>query len=48
MSDIIVDDFVIKACNDGLGIHNRNEGTVNNVIFSNIIIEEKHISAFWW
>lgn len=48
ISDVLIDNCVIKASNRGIGIQNRDEGTVTNVVFSNIIIEGYFFSDVWW
>jgi len=39
---------IIKKSNRGLGIQNRDEGTVTDVIFSNILIDSHLFSDVWW
>ncbi len=39
---------VIKGSSRGIGIQNRDEGTVSDVIFSNVIIECRLFSDVWW
>ncbi|MBI1343097.1 MAG: glycoside hydrolase family 28 protein [Terrimonas sp.] len=39
---------VIKNSNRGLGIQNRDEGQVSDIVFSNIIIESHLFSDVWW
>lgn len=45
---VVVDNCVITDSNRGLGIQNRDEGTVSNVLFSNIIVESHYFSDTWW
>lgn len=48
ISHVIIDNCVIKASNRGLGIQNRDEGTVTDVVFSNIIMDCHYFSDVWW
>ncbi|MCQ2223598.1 MAG: glycoside hydrolase family 28 protein [Bacteroidaceae bacterium] len=48
ISHVVISDCVIKASNRGLGIQNRDEGTVTDVIFSNIIMDCHYFSDVWW
>ncbi len=48
MRNIVVDTCVIHASNRGLGIQNRDEGCIENVLFSNIIIESRLFADVWW
>lgn len=48
ISHVIIDNCVIKASNRGLGIQNRDEGTVTDIIFSNIILDCLYFSDVWW
>jgi polygalacturonase len=48
MRNIIVDSCVIVASNRGLGIQNRDEGSIENVLFSNIIVESRLFADVWW
>ncbi|TDN37208.1 glycoside hydrolase [Hymenobacter sp. UV11] len=45
---VVVDNCVVSGSNRGLGIQNRDEGTVSNVLFSNIIVESHYVSGTWW
>jgi len=45
---VVVDNCVISGSNRGVGIQNRDEGTVSNVLFSNILIESHFFSDNWW
>ena len=42
------DNCVITRSNRGLGIQNRDEGTVTDVVFSNIIMDLQLWSDVWW
>ncbi len=39
---------IIKGSSRGIGIQNRDEGTVSDIIFSNVIIECRLFSDVWW
>lgn len=39
---------VIKGSCRGIGIQNRDEGTVSNIVFSNMLIECRLYSEVWW
>jgi polygalacturonase len=39
---------IIKKSNRGVGIQNRDEGTVSDVIFSNMLIDSHLFSDVWW
>ena len=39
---------IIKGSCRGIGIQNRDEGTVSDVIFSNILVECRLFSDVWW
>ena len=46
--NVLIDNCVITGSNRGLGIQNRDEGTVSDVIFSNIHMELRLWSDVWW
>ena len=46
--NVLFDNCIIKASNRGLGIQNRDEGTVTDVVFSNILLECRLWSDVWW
>ncbi len=46
--NIIFDACVIRGTNRALGIQLRDHGTIENVLFSNMIIETRHFSPGWW
>jgi len=46
--NVVIADCVISASNRGLGIQNRDEGTVSQVMFSNIIMQLQQWSDVWW
>ena len=39
---------IIRASNRGIGIQNRDEGTINNIVFSNMVVDCKFFSDVWW
>lgn len=45
---VIFNNCIIKNSNRGVGIQNRDEGVVHDVIFSNMIIESHLFSDVWW
>ena len=45
---VVFDNCIIKKSNRGVGIQNRDEGVVSDVIFSNMIIESHLFSDVWW
>lgn len=48
ISQAVFTNCIIKASNRGIGIQNRDEGTVEDIVFSNMIIEGKFFSDVWW
>jgi hypothetical protein len=48
ISHVLINNCIIKNSNRGLGIQNRDEGTVSDVIFSNIIVDAHLFSDVWW
>ena len=46
--NVVFEDCKITASNRGLGIQNRDEGTVTNVVFKNIDLECRLFSDVWW
>ncbi len=46
--NVTIADCIITASNRGLGIQNRDEGTVTDVSFSNIIMDCRLWSDVWW
>lgn len=48
ISDVHFHDCIIRASNRGLGIQNRDEGTVTRVTFENIQLECHLFSEVWW
>lgn len=45
---VLFNNCIIKKSNRGVGIQNRDEGVVSDVIFSNMIIEGHLFSDVWW
>ena len=45
---VLFDNCIIRASNRGLGIQNRDEGTVTDVVFSNIMLDCQLWSDVWW
>lgn len=48
INNVLINNCIISKSNRGIGIQNRDEGTVSNVIFSNIIIDAHLFSDVWW
>ena len=48
ISGVLFDNCIIRAGNRGIGIQNRDEGTVRNVTFSNMYVESLLFSDVWW
>ncbi|MBQ8674501.1 MAG: right-handed parallel beta-helix repeat-containing protein [Bacteroides sp.] len=45
---VLFQNCIIKESNRGIGIQNRDEGTVRDVVFSNMIVESRFFSDVWW
>lgn len=45
---VVVNNCIIRNSNRGIGIQNRDEGVVSDIIFSDIIIESRFFSDDWW
>lgn len=45
---VLFDNCIITASNRGIGIQNRDEGSVENVTFSNITLDCRLFSDVWW
>lgn len=45
---VVFNNCIIKKSNRGVGIQNRDEGVISDVIFSNMIIEGHLFSDVWW
>ena len=48
ISRVMIDNCTIYGSNRGIGIQNRDEGTVTDVTFSNITLECRLWSDVWW
>ncbi len=48
MRDVVFDSCVIKASHRGLAIHLSEESDVENVIFSNMVVETRLFHHKWW
>lgn len=48
ISHVVVDNCIIRDSNRGIGIQNRDEGIVENILFSNIFVDCKFYSNVWW
>ncbi len=45
---VLFNNCIIKESNRGIGIQNRDEGVVSDVIFSNMVVEGHLFSDVWW
>lgn len=45
---VVFNNCIIRASNRGVGIQNRDEGSVSDVVFSNMLIESHLFSDIWW
>jgi hypothetical protein len=45
---VVFNNCIITKANRGIGIQNRDEGTVTDVIFSNIVVDSHLFSDVWW
>ena len=45
---VLFNNCIIKKSNRGVGIQNRDEGVVSDVVFSNMIIEGHLFTDVWW
>lgn len=48
ISHVLFDNCIIKNSNRGIGIQNRDEGTVTDVTFSNMMVDCMFFSDVWW
>lgn len=46
--NVTVKDCIIKSSNRGIGIQNRDEGVVENLILENIAVEGRLFDNVWW
>lgn len=45
---VVINNCIIKNSNRGVGIQHRDEGLVEDIYFSNMIIESRFFSDVWW
>lgn len=45
---VLFDNCIIRDSNRGIGIQNRDEGTVTDVVFSNMQVDCRFFSDVWW
>lgn len=45
---VLFDNCIIRDSNRGIGIQNRDEGTVTDVVFSNMLVDCRFFSDVWW
>jgi polygalacturonase len=48
MSDFAFQNILIRDSNRGLGIQHRDSGTLENVLFSDIVVHTRLLSGPWW
>ncbi len=48
ISDILIEDCEIARSNRGIGIQNRDEGSVRNVVARNVRIQSRLFGKVWW
>jgi polygalacturonase len=48
MRNVIFDSCVVQSSNRGLGIHMSHAGNIENILFSNIIVETRFFHEDWW
>ena len=48
ISHVVFNNCIIRESNRGVGIQNRDEGTVSDIIFSNMQVESRLFSDVWW
>ena len=46
--NVLISNCIIRSSNRAIGIQNRDEGVVENVIFENILIESRLFNDVWW
>ncbi len=46
--NIVFSSIIINASNRALGIQNRDEGAIENIRFTNIVIESRLFADVWW
>lgn len=45
---VLFNNCIVRDSNRGIGIQNRDEGTVTDVVFSNMFVDCKFYSDVWW
>lgn len=48
INNVLFNNCIIRDSNRGIGIQNRDEGTVTNVVFDNMIVDCRLWSDVWW
>ena len=48
IAHVLINNCIVRNSNRGLGIQHRDEGTVSDVVFSNIILDCHLFSDVWW
>jgi polygalacturonase len=48
MRNLIFSNIIIHQSNRGILINAREEGSVDNILFDNFIIDTKHLGGTWW
>ena len=48
IKNVVINNCIVKNSNRGIGIQNRDEGTISNILISNIILECRLFSDVWW
>ncbi len=48
IKDVLVSNCTINNSNRGIGIQNRDEGTISNITFANMIVDCHYYSDTWW
>ncbi|MDE7408061.1 MAG: glycoside hydrolase family 28 protein, partial [Muribaculaceae bacterium] len=48
ISGVMMNNCIIRDSNRGIGIQNRDEGTVTDVTFSNMLVDCRLFSDVWW
>src|SRR6185295_2192499 len=48
IQQVLFNNCIIKESNRGVGIQNRDEGVVRDVVFSNMLIDSHLFSDVWW
>jgi hypothetical protein len=48
IKNVVINNCIIKNSNRGIGIQNRDEGTISDILISNIILDCRLFSDVWW